>query len=54
MEGLSWYFAAFNRNKRSIRYPTPELGADTASGLRALGYSDADIAVQRTAGDTGP
>jgi len=37
----------------TVRYPTPELGAHTASVLLALGYSDADIATLRTEGDTG-
>ena len=30
----------------TIRYPVPELGAHTASVLRSLGYSDADISDQ--------
>jgi crotonobetainyl-CoA:carnitine CoA-transferase CaiB-like acyl-CoA transferase len=28
----------------TVRYPTPELGADTASVLRALGYNDSELA----------
>ena len=31
----------------TVRYPVPELGAHTASVLRALGYSDADITAMR-------
>ena len=37
----------------TVRYPTPELGAHTASVLRALGYSDSDITTLGLEGDTG-
>src|SRR5262247_60048 len=28
----------------TVRYPTPELGADTASVLQTLGYNDSELA----------
>ena len=36
----------FREAPSTVRYPAPELGAHTASVLRALGYSDADITDQ--------
>jgi CoA:oxalate CoA-transferase len=36
----------------TVRYPVPELGAHTASVLRALGYSDADITAMSQDVDT--
>jgi crotonobetainyl-CoA:carnitine CoA-transferase CaiB-like acyl-CoA transferase len=32
----------------TVRYPTPELGADTTSVLRALGYNDLELAALHT------
>jgi CoA:oxalate CoA-transferase len=36
----------FREAPSAVRYPAPALGAHTASVLRALGYSDVDIAEQ--------